>query len=183
MAALAGRHAGRRGRSVGGLLSRDCGQPVDWAGIPCLVRLRSSSTPPIIPAVRPFLRPSDVGAQEAPRAGCDFVQNPGGKSCHPLDGREGFGTIRDPLQIRLRRPSLTSEQLERREDAPSSHTGHDRSAMAACKCRQNRSVTALRLDILREAKNEVNGQFHSQSPNPEAARPKGEANGCPKLSG
>ena len=102
---------------------------------------------------------------------------------HPLDGGQGFATIRDPLQIRLRRPSLTSEQLERREDAPSSRTSHDRGEMAACKCRQKRSVTALRLDILREAKNEVNGQFHSQSPNPEAARPKGEANGCPRLPG
>ena len=71
---------------------------------------------------------------------------------HPLDGRVGFGTIRDPLQIRLRRPSLTSEQLERREDAPSSHIGHDRSAVAACRCRQKRAVTAARLDILREAK-------------------------------
>lgn len=183
MAAMDGRRAGRCGRPLGRLLRPDCGQPVGFRKNLSVHGLRSSSTPPIIPAVRPSLRPSDVGAQEAPRAGCDFVENPVRKPFHPLDGREGFGTIRDPLQIRLRRPSLTSEQLERREDAPSSRTGHDRSAMAACKCRQKRSVTALRLDILREAKNEVNGQFHSQSPNPEAARPKGEANGCPKLPG
>jgi hypothetical protein len=147
------------------------------------ITLRGSSTPPIIRVVRPFQRPQNVDAQEALRGRCDFVEIPTGKATHPLDGTAGFGTIRDPLQIRLERPSLTSEQLERREDAPSSHAGHDRSAMAACRCRQKRSVTALRLDILREAKNEVNGQFHSQSPNPEAARPKGEANGCPRLPG
>jgi hypothetical protein len=38
----------------------------------------------------------------------------------------GFVTIRDPPQL-LERLSLTSEQLERREDAPASGTRHDES--------------------------------------------------------
>jgi len=80
------------------------------------------------------------------------TQFPARNATHPLDGMVGFSMIRDPLQIRLRRPSLTSEQLERREDAPSSHIGHDRSAVAACRCRQKQAVTAACLDILREAK-------------------------------
>ena len=73
---------------------------------------------PIIPSAGAQEPTLDVRARRAARQPTKISRKSPPAPSAWVDRGGGFATIRDPLQLRLWRPSLTSEQLERREDAP-----------------------------------------------------------------